>query len=161
MVVVKRRKPNWPEAALVAFLLSSPLLSRRTSYWQLAGVPVDATDHILWRFSSALCGLQGFPLPDADARLLRLWPPETYLDLPVHWYFGRVLEDRFYRTQVYLGSDLWVCLSLTNKQTKTPFANLTDVTLADEDTNSILTDNANRAIQGNVVMQIYQSGCQL
>ena len=26
----------------------------------------------------------------------------------------------------------------------------TDVTLADEDTNSILTDNANRAIQGNV-----------
>ena len=28
--------------------------------------------------------------------------------------------------------------------------NLTDVTLADEDTNSILTDNANRAIQGNV-----------
>ena len=31
-----------------------------------------------------------------------------------------------------------------------PFADLTDVTLADEDTNSILTDNANRAIQGNV-----------
>ena len=30
---------------------------------------------------------------------------------------------------------------------------LTDVTLADEDTNSILTDNANRAIQGNVAMQ--------
>ena len=28
--------------------------------------------------------------------------------------------------------------------------NLTDVTLADEDTNSILTDNAKRAIQGNV-----------
>ena len=28
------------------------------------------------------------------------------------------------------------------------FADLTDVTLADEDTNSILTDNANRAIQG-------------
>ena len=27
---------------------------------------------------------------------------------------------------------------------------LTDMTLADEDTNSILTDNANRAIQGNV-----------
>ena len=37
-------------------------------------------------------------------------------------------------------------------------ANLTDVTLADEDTNSILTDNANRAIQGNVAMQIIQSG---
>ena len=31
---------------------------------------------------------------------------------------------------------------------------LTDVTLADEDTNSILTDNANRAIQGNVAMHV-------
>ena len=40
-------------------------------------------------------------------------------------------------------------------------ADLTDVTLADEDTNSILADNANRAIQGNVAMQIIQSGCQL
>ena len=29
-------------------------------------------------------------------------------------------------------------------------ADLTDVTLADEDTNSTLTDNANRAFQGNV-----------
>ena len=30
--------------------------------------------------------------------------------------------------------------------------NLTDVTLTDEDTNSILTDNTNRAIQGNVAI---------
>ena len=29
-------------------------------------------------------------------------------------------------------------------------------TLADEDTSSILTDNANRAIQGNVEMQVTQ-----
>ena len=29
-----------------------------------------------------------------------------------------------------------------------------DVTLADQDTNSILTDNANRAIEGNVAMQV-------
>ena len=36
----------------------------------------------------------------------------------------------------------------------TPLWNLTDVTLADEDTNSILTDNANRAIQGNVAIQV-------
>jgi len=35
-------------------------------------------------------------------------------------------------------------------------ADLTDVTLADEDTNSILTDNANKAIQGNVAMQVTQ-----
>ena len=36
------------------------------------------------------------------------------------------------------------------------FADLTDVTLADEDTNSILADNTNRAIQGNVAMQVTQ-----
>ena len=41
----------------------------------------------------------------------------------------------FYRTQVYLGSDLWVRVSLRL------CADLTDVTLAYEDTNSILTDN--------------------
>ena len=34
------------------------------------------------------------------------------------------------------------------------FVDLTDVTLADEDTNYILTDNANWAIQGNVAMQV-------
>ena len=33
------------------------------------------------------------------------------------------------------------------------FEDLTDVTLADEDTNSIPTNDANRAIQGNVAMQ--------
>ena len=31
---------------------------------------------------------------------------------------------------------------------------LTDVTLLDEDTKPILTDNANRAIQGNQVMYV-------
>ena len=35
---------------------------------------------------------------------------------------------------------------------------LTDVTLADEDTNSILADNGNRAIQGNVATQVTQPG---
>ena len=35
------------------------------------------------------------------------------------------------------------------------------MTLADEDTNSILTDNANRAIQGNVAMQVAPSGGQI
>ena len=38
-------------------------------------------------------------------------------------------------------------------------ANLTDVTLADEDTNSILT--ANREFQGNVAMRVTQPGGQL
>ena len=50
-------------------------------------------------------------------------------------------------SQVYLGSNLWVlCNSLSTRG----FTDLTDVTLADEDTNSILTDNANKTIQGNV-----------
>ena len=35
------------------------------------------------------------------------------------------------------------------------------MTLADEDTNSMLTDNANRAIQGNAAMQVAQPGGQL
>ena len=36
-------------------------------------------------------------------------------------------------------------------------ADLTDVTLADEDTNSILADDAKRAIQGNEAMQVMQT----
>ena len=42
--------------------------------------------------------------------------------------------------------------------TETPCAGLTVVTLADEDTNSILTDNANRAFQRNVAKQVTQAG---
>ena len=42
-----------------------------------------------------------------------------------------------------------------------PFVNLTDVTLADEDTNSILTDNVNTTIQGNVAMKVEPSGDQI
>ena len=41
------------------------------------------------------------------------------------------------------------------------FADLTDVTLAGEDTNSILTDNANWIIQSNMVMKVTQPGGQL
>ena len=37
---------------------------------------------------------------------------------------------------------------------------LTDVTLADEDTKSKLTDDANRAIQGNEAMEVMQTGDQ-
>ena len=49
-----------------------------------------------------------------------------------------------------LESDLWVRFSVT----ETPFADLTDVTLAAEDTNSILADNAKREIQSNEAMQV-------
>ena len=50
--------------------------------------------------------------------------------------------------------------SLSNKLREV-CADLTDVTLADEDTNAILTDNANRAFQGNVATQVTQPGGQL
>ena len=40
------------------------------------------------------------------------------------------------------------------------FADLTDVTLADEDSNSIPTDDVNRAIPGNVAMQVAPSDGQ-
>ena len=50
---------------------------------------------------------------------------------------------------------LYVTLSLRERE----MFNFTDVPLADEDTNAILT--ANRAIQANVAMQITVSGCQL
>ena len=40
------------------------------------------------------------------------------------------------------------------------FADLTDVTLADEDSNSIPTDDVNRAILGNVATQVAPSGGQ-
>ena len=55
--------------------------------------------------------------------------------------FFRFVISFFYRTQVNLGSDSWVRMSVRNV-----WLDLTDVTLADEDTNSILTDNANRAM---------------
>ena len=62
----------------------------------------------------------------------------------------------FYRTQVSLGSDLWVLMSLTEGL----FADLTDVALADEDINSIPADDVNRAILGNVAMQVAPPGGQ-
>ena len=40
------------------------------------------------------------------------------------------------------------------------FADLTDVTLADEDSNSIPTDDVNRAILSNLAMQVAPSGGQ-
>ena len=54
-----------------------------------------------------------------------------------HWR-----KANFYRTQVSLVRSMGLVVS--NSAT---CANLTDVTLADEDTNSILSDNANRAME--------------
>ena len=61
--------------------------------------------------------------------------------------------DHFNQTQVNLGSDSWVRLSVRHSVTHV-CEDLTDVTLADEDTNSILADNAKRAIQGNEAMEV-------
>ena len=44
---------------------------------------------------------------------------------------------------------------------ETPCWDFTDVTLPDEDTNSLLTENANRAIQGNVAMHVTEPGGQI
>ena len=41
-----------------------------------------------------------------------------------------------------------------------PFADLTDVTLADEDSNSTPVDDVNRVIPGNVAMHVVPPGGQ-
>ena len=78
----------------------------------------------------------------------------VHLSPNLHIHYVQTSTSIFYRTQVSLGSDLWVRLSLTMYVCMRGFADLNDVTLADGDTKSILTDNANRAIQGNVAMYV-------
>jgi len=65
----------------------------------------------------------------------------------------------FYRTQVSLV--LCMGLVLTHSLTHWPCWNLTDVTPADEDTKSILINNANREIKGNQAMHVIKSGVQM
>ena len=60
-----------------------------------------------------------------------------------------------------LGSDLCVPMSVCLSVSEKGLANLTDVTLADQATNSMQADNANIAIQGNVAMKVTQSSSQL
>ena len=55
-----------------------------------------------------------------------------------------------------LGSDLWVLMSIRTRLS----ADLTDVTLADEDSKTIPTDDVNGAFLGNVAMQVAPSGGQ-
>ena len=58
-----------------------------------------------------------------------------------------------------LGSDLCVVMSVRPSVTRL-FADLTDVTLADEDGNSKPAEYVNRAILGNVAMQVAPPGGQ-
>ena len=57
---------------------------------------------------------------------------------------------------VTLWSDLWVRMSVTPP----PLWNLTDVMLANEDTNSMPTYNANRAIEGNACDPTWWPTCE-
>ena len=63
-----------------------------------------------------------------------------------------------YQTKVYLRSDLCVTIRMSEILLR---VDLTDVTLADEDTNSILTDDAKRAIPGNMEIQVAPPGGQV
>ena len=57
-----------------------------------------------------------------------------------------------------VGSELWVLMSLSQYRTMCRLNS--DVTLADEDSNSIPADDVNRAILGNVAMQVAPPGGQ-
>ena len=54
-----------------------------------------------------------------------------------------------------------MCLDVTHSLSEQRCVNLTDLTLADKDTNSILTDNTNISIQANVAMQVTQPSGQV
>ena len=75
------------------------------------------------------------------------------MSIPQRWSNGKT---NFYQTQVSLGSDLWVLMSVTH----TTFADVIDLTLADEDNNSIPTNYVNRAILGIEAMQLAPPGGQ-
>ena len=64
----------------------------------------------------------------------------------------RFLSDPGIPGPIY-GSDLFMSL-------RDVVADLTDVTLVDEDTNSIPTNNTNRTIQDNVAMPVTNPGDQ-
>ena len=64
----------------------------------------------------------------------------------------------FYRTQVYLGSDLWVPVSVSQSVSDVLLTKLMCLSLVDEDTKSILADDTNRAIPGNLEMQVAPPG---
>ena len=70
-------------------------------------------------------------------------------------YFIEFLLDPGKHGVESLGPDVRMSIS------ETPFVDLTEVTLADEDTNSIPTDNVKRVIQGHVAMQVTQPGGHL
>ena len=71
------------------------------------------------------------------------------------------ISSHLYRILVYLvyiqsmGPCLWLSVCMRS------YLGLTDVTLADEDANSILTDDAKRATLGNVLTKVERPGGQI
>ena len=89
------------------------------------------------------------------------FPYMKSLDKQQFWNHGWWRDNHHHCGNIFIGpmlSDLWVLVSLTNSLSERCSWNLTDVTLADEDTKSKPTDNAKRAIQGNEAMQVLQTG---
>ena len=70
-------------------------------------------------------------------------PPPHPPDVEKDFQQSEMWDKHFYRTQVSVGSDLWVLMSVSQSVTPRGLADLTDVTLADEDSNSIPTDDVN------------------
>ena len=90
---------------------------------------------------------------------LDFWAPNfIFLSLLFYHYPSKEQTYSFYRTQVSLGSDLWVWAYVRHWQDY--FEDLTDVTLADEDSNSIPTDGVNRAFLSNMATQEAPPGGQ-
>ena len=121
-------KSAWKSPILAARFLDHLTLERASTHnfkdWDLFRMCFGKFG--TWAFRWAM----GRPSSIKIVRLAAIWN-----------FFGAAMENcrkrRFYRTQVSLGSDLWVrSLSLSPR----PFWNLTDVTLADGDTKPILTD---------------------
>ena len=75
----------------------------------------------------------------------------------LYTFGGNCLRNIFPKLTIFIGPRCpWGPIYGSGSLSLSPrgFADLTDVTLVDEDTKSILTDNANRAIQGNQAMHV-------
>ena len=143
---------NWQiSCCLAKTKVQMALLTSHTSPWLLEacmGRGILTIKH--WKVFQTKLGVDP-PPPSGNARVLKA--PVTE---------GSALEMKLFCRSQFLSDPgipgpLYGSKSL--KQTDL-CADLTDVTLADEDTNSILTDDVNMATISNVAMQVAPSGGQ-
>ena len=85
--------------------------------------------------------------PSTASQILGWWLHRLIISYRIYSFDMCHIIEYLYRTLTYLGSG---CHSLAIR----PCWNLTDVTLADEETNSIITHDTNRAIPGNIAVQV-------